>query len=77
MATLKYHRVQIILHGFKGPICMPKYRKNKSNLILIAIQETLAVLYGKERPGEKRKCQWARDCGVAWDGISNASPAFC
>jgi hypothetical protein len=31
----------------------------------------------KGKPGEKRKCQWARDCGVAWDGISNASPAFC
>ena len=31
----------------------------------------------KGKPGEKRKCQWARDCGVAWDGISNASPALC
>ena len=31
----------------------------------------------KGKAGKKRKCQWAQDCGVAWDGISNASPAFC
>jgi len=27
--------------------------------------------------GKVRKCQWAKDCGVAWDGISNASPPLC
>ena len=42
--------------------------------MLTAIQETLAVLDTRGKPGDKRKCQWARECGVAWDGISNASP---
>ena len=31
----------------------------------------------KGKPGDKRKCTWAKECGVAWDGISNASPAYC
>ncbi len=27
--------------------------------------------------GNERKCLWAQECGVAWDGISNASPPYC
>ena len=28
--------------------------------------------------GKVRKCQWAKECGgLAWDGISNASPPLC
>ena len=29
------------------------------------------------KAGDKRKCQWAKECGVSWDGISTASPPYC
>ena len=27
--------------------------------------------------GFKRKCLWAKECGVTWDGISNRNPPLC
>ena len=25
----------------------------------------------------KKKCQWAKTCGVTWDGITNMTPPLC
>jgi hypothetical protein len=27
--------------------------------------------------GDKRKCTWAKECGLSWDGITNSTPALC
>lgn len=27
--------------------------------------------------GKKKKCNWAKQCGVTWDGITNNTPPLC
>ena len=29
------------------------------------------------KAGNARKCNWAKECGVSWDGITNATPPVC
>ena len=29
--------------------------------------------WGKGKHARKEKCQWAKNCGLAWDGITNGS----
>ena len=31
----------------------------------------------KGKSGRRERCRWARDCGVYWDGISDAKPSVC
>lgn len=31
----------------------------------------------KGKGGRKARCQWAKDCGVYWDGISDVQPPIC